>query len=296
MLKKLHFIINPVSGTDEPVLSYIAKAFKDTDIDWDVSVTKKEGDAKFFAQELLKSDVDAVCVYGGDGTVAHVAQALMHSNKPMIILPGGTANVMAKEILMPNNTVEALNLIKDDKLEEQTVDMGMCGDTPFLLRINIGFVADMTENADPKFKEMFGQLAYGVTAVQHIMQSPIQTYTITLDGVESQVEGAAVVIANVCNMGVAGMSFAPGAEIYDGKLDVFVMHRTDFGSVAKAIGNILRQQSSDDVYSHWKATDVKVKLNRKQSIVCDDFPVDIIDIHARIVPQALRLYVPKKQL
>lgn len=293
MLKKIHFIINPVSGADEPVLSHIARVFKDSGIVWDVSVTKKEGDARLFAQELKGSDVDAVCAYGGDGTVAQVAQVLMNSETPLLILPGGTANIMAKEVLMPTDTLEALQLIRDGKLEVKAIDMGMCGEVPFLLRINVGFVADMTENADPALKEMFGQLAYGVTAVQHMMQSPIQKYAITLDGVEHEVDGAAIVIANVCNVGMPGVSFVPESTITDGKMDVLVMHRTDFGSVVKAVGNMLRQQKSDDVYTHWQAANVVVRLREKQSIVLDDFPMEAMELSVRIVPKVLRLFVPK---
>ena len=98
MYKNIKIIVNPVSGKDEAILSFIAEAFKDSEIHWDVLVTKKEGDAKEFAEGLIHSGADLICVYGGDGTVCQVAQALAHQDIPMFVLPGGTANVVAKEL------------------------------------------------------------------------------------------------------------------------------------------------------------------------------------------------------
>ena len=43
--KNIHIIINPASGQDEPILPHLNKAFQNTGIHWDVSVTKQEHDA-----------------------------------------------------------------------------------------------------------------------------------------------------------------------------------------------------------------------------------------------------------
>lgn len=105
--KKIHIIINPASGQDEPILSYLNTAFRDSGIEWDVSITKQDNDATKFAHQWL-GKVDVIGIYGGDGSIAEVAQVLRGKNTPLAIIPGGTANVMAKELGIPLNTSEAM--------------------------------------------------------------------------------------------------------------------------------------------------------------------------------------------
>src|SRR5258708_7560736 len=67
--KHIHVIINPAAGREEPVLSTLNKIFSVAEVDWDVFITKKAGDARKYAQQAVQEGVDAVGVYGGDGTV-----------------------------------------------------------------------------------------------------------------------------------------------------------------------------------------------------------------------------------
>ena len=59
-------------------------------------------------QEAMAAGADLIAAYGGDGTALDVANGMAGSDIPMAILPGGTANVMAKELgvtkmAMPTN-------------------------------------------------------------------------------------------------------------------------------------------------------------------------------------------------
>jgi diacylglycerol kinase family enzyme len=67
--RRVHIIVNPASGQDRPVLSILNDAFNDSGVDWEVKVTKDAGDGRRYAEEALAAGVDAVGVYGGDGTV-----------------------------------------------------------------------------------------------------------------------------------------------------------------------------------------------------------------------------------
>ncbi|MEO6630239.1 MAG: acylglycerol kinase family protein, partial [Mucilaginibacter sp.] len=121
--KHIHFIINPASGKEEPVLSYINRLFTGSRVNWDISVTKKDKGAGEIARSLI-GKTDLIAVYGGDGCVTAVAAALHGKLLPMAIIPGGTANVMAKELGIPTDTVEALALLKKGH-RIRTIDMGL---------------------------------------------------------------------------------------------------------------------------------------------------------------------------
>jgi len=54
----IHFIINPASGKEEPILSYINRAFDKSSINRDLSVTKKDKGAGDIARTLIgKTDL-----------------------------------------------------------------------------------------------------------------------------------------------------------------------------------------------------------------------------------------------
>ena len=110
-VKTIHIIINPASGRTEPILSIINSAMKEAGIHWDISVTKEKGDGLQLAKAAVKQGADVVCVYGGDGTVMEVMSGLMGSEVPLAILPGGSANIMASELNIPQDLKEACKLI-----------------------------------------------------------------------------------------------------------------------------------------------------------------------------------------
>ena len=90
--KKIHVVINPASGKDEPILNTINDVFHEYGVDWDVSVTKKYGDATEQAKAAITAGADLVTGYGGDGTQHEIANAVLGTDTVMGILPGGTGN------------------------------------------------------------------------------------------------------------------------------------------------------------------------------------------------------------
>jgi diacylglycerol kinase family enzyme len=72
---KVHVVINPVAGQDEPILNVLNDVFHPAGVDWGVSLTHKSGDATRLAAEAVASGGDLVAAYGGDGTQMEIAKA-----------------------------------------------------------------------------------------------------------------------------------------------------------------------------------------------------------------------------
>ena len=100
--KKVHIVINPASGKDEPILNVLNDVFhQHEDIEWTISVTKKYGDATAQAREAAEGGADLVAGYGGDGTQHEIANGILGTAAVMGVLPGGTGNGFATELGTP---------------------------------------------------------------------------------------------------------------------------------------------------------------------------------------------------
>jgi diacylglycerol kinase (ATP) len=291
--KHIHFIINPASGKEEPLLSYINRAFAGSKTDWDVSLTKKNKGAGEIARSLA-GKTDLVAVYGGDGCVTAVAAALHGSVLPLAIIPAGTANVMAKELGVPLDTLEALELLKSGKHVVKAVDMGTVNGEPFLLRVNLGIMADMVTETDRGLKNKIGQLAYGLTAVQTMVAADPVDYALRVDGRQISAAGVALTVTNSGNTGIGGLDLLPGISITDGFLDVVLMKDNDWLSVLKIAGSTLFQKGSETLH-HWRCRKISITMPVKQTYICDDAPRAAKKLNIEVVPGSIRMLVPKKK-
>ncbi len=294
MYKRIHVIINPVSGQERPILGTLNRAFHPAGIDWDVRVTKKAGDARRYAQEAVVADVDAVAVYGGDGTVMEAASGLIGTKVPLAIFPGGTANVMSVELGIPGDLAQACALVCSDASTLRRIDMGRVLDQYFLLRTGIGFEAHLVQGADRDSKNRLGNFAYALSALQALANPQITHYYLTLDGKQIESEGITCMIANAGSVGQPGMTLAPDIDVSDGLLDVIVVRNGDFGSILSVAASVVLGGQGVQPLQHWQAREIKVETDTPQTIQTDG---EILDhktpFTASVIPQAVQVIVPK---
>lgn len=73
--------------------------------------TSRRGHATRFAQDAARRGVDLVVAYGGDGTLNEVATGVAGTDTALGVLPGGSTNVFARTLGMPNDPVAAARLL-----------------------------------------------------------------------------------------------------------------------------------------------------------------------------------------
>ncbi len=288
--KRLHIIINPAAGQDQPFLQIFNRAFQEAGIDWDVFITKKAGDGTRLAQAAVAAGADVVAAFGGDGTVAEVASGLLGSDVPLAIFPGGTANVMSIELGIPSDLSEAVALLcGGGKL--RPVDMGQLGDDRlFMLRATIGFTAEMTKGAEREEKNRLGNLAYLLSALRALPDAKPSRYQIQLDDRQEEVEGMICLVANSGSLGLPGLSLTSAIDVSDGLLDVIVIQSVNLGSLLSVAASAAG--FSQPLY-HWQAKQVTVTAEPPQNVECDGEIIDPTPLTAHILPQAIRVIVPE---
>lgn len=104
-----------------------------------VQITRGPEDAHRFAHDAVVAGVDAVIAWGGDGTVNGAASALVGTQIPLAIIPGGSGNGLARELLIPLQARAAFAVAATGR--ERLIDAGVLHGSLFFNVAGIGFDA-----------------------------------------------------------------------------------------------------------------------------------------------------------
>lgn len=108
-------IYNPTSGRRRErrvhALQEAARILRESGIDTELLPTTRAGSATELARDAVQRGCELVVVCGGDGTINEVVNGIAGSHTPLALLPGGTANILAKELRIPWNIPAAARLI-----------------------------------------------------------------------------------------------------------------------------------------------------------------------------------------
>jgi diacylglycerol kinase (ATP) len=296
-IRHIRIIINPAAGTGGSILPVINVSMKEAGIKWDASITHEAGDAIKFAKAAVKEGVDALAVYGGDGTLMEAISGLMGSDVPLVILPGGSANVMAEELGIPKDLKAACALMSQVPLTVKTIDVGQFGDRYFILGVALGFGAEMIKGADRKTKNRIGILAYFLSAATALKKTRKAVYHLKIDGHKHEVRGLTCIIANAGNLGFSNISYDRHIDVSDGLLDVVVVRKANLSLFKLLAVTLLKRERPDnlELVEHWQGKDISVFSSPRQTAQCDGEVLKEAPLHIKVIPGAIRVLVPRKE-
>jgi diacylglycerol kinase family enzyme len=131
--------------------------------------TQERNHATQLCREAAREGYDVVVAFGGDGTVNEAANGLAGSETPLTALPGGSTNVWARVLGIPNDVVDATEhmLRMADEWRPRPVDLGRVDDRHFVFSAGAGLDASVVKDVDahPYRKARFGAWFYGYTAL-----------------------------------------------------------------------------------------------------------------------------------
>ncbi len=285
--KQIQVIVNPASGQPQPTLHILNKVFQEYPaVDWDLKITRQAGDGQRFATEAAAAGVDLVVACGGDGTVMEVACGLVHTQVPLMPLPGGTNNVLAAEFNVPLVLEEAVRQIFHRV--PQPTDLAQIGSQYFMLRAEVGLTAVMNEATTRELKDRYGALAYAIGAVRALGQTVRTRYRLIVDTEVIEIEGINCNVVNASRLNsVTGLTYSLSVTPNDGLLDVFIFDNTP-DSVGAALVRLLRLDESWGVY-HWQGRDITIETEIAQDIWCDGEPCGSTPAMISAVPGAVQV-------
>ncbi len=107
--------------------------------------TNRRGHATRFAQDAANRGVEVVVAFGGDGTLNEVATGIAGTRTALGVLPGGSTNVFARTLGMPNDPVGAVKLLRmalaDPDAHIHPIGLGKVNGRYFCFHAGIGYDA-----------------------------------------------------------------------------------------------------------------------------------------------------------
>jgi YegS/Rv2252/BmrU family lipid kinase len=187
--------------------------------------TTGPGSATAQTRRQIEAGCDLVIAAGGDGTINEVANGMLHTSVPLAILPGGTANVLAREMQIPTPLDRAAARLSQWKPWRIAIGrLQVPGEAPrsFLCMAGAGLDADIVARLNLDLKAATGKLAYYIAGFGHVL-SPLKEFEVVVDG--RHFEASFALISRVRNYG-GDLEIARGASLLSDEFEVVLFRGT----------------------------------------------------------------------
>ncbi len=285
---KLQFIINPVSGAGQKDWEMLIRDFfsgRSESLEF-FRLEKDANNKQLLAEAVKAYKPDRVVAAGGDGTVKMAAEVLMGTDIPLAIIPAGSANGMAKELDIPLDANEAMELAASGSAKK--VDMIFTNEEYCIHLSDLGLNAKMLEH----FEEFDtrGFLGYGRALIKMLGRHQFMRVTLLANNKTYKRKVVMAVIANASKYGT-GAVINPGGNPCDGEFEVVLVKRLGLAELIKMIitGKPLAQNNMEII----KCKRMKLTATRPYPFQVDgESRPKTKEINAVIEPGAVQFIAP----
>ena len=242
-------LFNPNATTTRPALIDVITKALSSELKLDVEATKRRDHAGFLAAGAADSGYEVVIALGGDGTVNEVVQGVANTDVRLAVIPGGSTNVFARALGLPNDPVEAtaITLRKLAQRKDRRITLGVAEDRLFTFNAGFGFDAEVVKRVEQRhvLKRTVRQASFFYSAADALARGFDRrraAINLTLDG-EPVAEPVGSVVA--CNarpftyLGPYPVDLCPGGS-FDRGLAVTALRRVTAGVLTRLLRTTLR--------------------------------------------------------
>lgn len=217
-------IFNPEKISEKKLRKLFAKV-TDSELLLLPSEGKSNGAAQ--ARQAIDLGVKRVIAAGGDGTLRHIVQECADQDVVIGILPIGTGNVLARNLKLPINNLEAAAARALSDLEHQ-IDLGVAEvqdasgmkQTFYFTGIaGVGMDAKVMAATDKKLKKRIGWIAYIEASVKSLPMK-FEKFEVSIDGTPTRTLKSYSLLIGNAGWLPGQISMMPDARLDDARLDM----------------------------------------------------------------------------
>jgi diacylglycerol kinase family enzyme len=272
--------------------------------------TTHRGHATELARQAAADGLDVVVILGGDGTLNEAANGLAGSNTALAPLPGGSTNVFARTLGLPDDPIEATGFLLDSLAFNaiRRIGLGVANDRHFLFHVGIGFDAAVVAEVERRGSikrwanhALFALAAFDTWLRRYDRKRPRLTVRV---GNSSRIDvGQFTVCLNTdpySYVGTRPFTIAPEATL-DRALSIVTIRSLDtiplLRVIASALGSGKHLRTSANVMRHIDVSSVIIEGCGPVPYQVDgDYLGDVDVLEVRYAEDALALVFPVTQI
>lgn len=226
-MRRVFVLANPEAGRGKGTAARDAAIARLRELDLELSVRTGSSiaETRRFAAEAVATRPDVLVIVGGDGTLAIVLDVLVGSGIPLVLVPAGTGNDLARALGIPFGSAGSAAVAASAAANgvPRALDVGeaVCADGTalFLTVAALGFDAKVSERTNV-LRWPRGRARYYLALVIELLRLKPMAFALRADGVESELShGTLIAVGNTRSYG-GGMPVCPQADPHDGVFDV----------------------------------------------------------------------------
>ena len=290
-------IANPASRRGGRLVASAREAIEAAGMSCEVMQTERTGHAGEIAGAHGRG-YDLVFTLGGDGTAMEVAGALAGSGVSIGVLPGGTGNLLARALGIPQNVSKAVNVLARGTVRQ--IDLGEVLGHRFAVAAGVGIDASMVAETPAWMKRRLGVLAYTIIATRAALRAVLLRRfflaRVQVNGETIERRAAAVLFANFGAILEDRISFGPGIHVDDGLLDCCIFSPAHLWDALRIMWRVTRRDFRPDralLYrqgTHFRLETVPVQPLQADGELLGDTPAVIT-----VQPLAAHMLIPARR-
>jgi len=272
--------------------------------------TQYRGHATAFGSQAVSDGFDCVVVLGGDGTLNEVATALAGSDCALVCLPGGSTNVFAQTIGLPNNCRAATQTMVDSLRAGSVrhIGLGEVNGRSFCFHVGAGWDAAVVARVERRawLKRYAGHAVFVAAGLRTFFGGYDRSqphFAVSFPGSANEAATEEAFFAVVLNsdpytfVGRRPFTVSPATTL-DRPFTVVTVHsmkvRAFVALMFDALGNRNGISASPHVSIWTDVTDVVLRRTTSMPYQVDgDYLGDTDTLQFRYRPESLRLVVPQ---
>lgn len=242
-------LYNPNATTTRPALIDVITRALSSELKLDVEATKRRDHASFLAAGAADSGYEVVVALGGDGTVNEVVQGLTNTTVRLAVIPGGSTNVFARALGLPNDPIEttAIVLGKLARREDRRVTLGLANERLFTFNAGFGFDAEVVRRVEQRhvLKRTVRQASFFYSGLDTLTRGFDRRHAsihVNIDGTQTDEPVGSVVVCNArpfTYLGPYAVDLCPGGS-FDRGLALTGLEKVSVPLITRLLRTTLR--------------------------------------------------------